>query len=406
MSELIQTENRKFRWRLLAEASAMVLMGYTAALPVAHAEESERPTVWIELGGQLSRLANSQDIYAPPFLSLTPSEFTPPQLAERPPRYGMDESAAFVFQPKGTEWTFSASIRYGRSSNAKHVRQQSNPTYIGQYSKFDRSLSGVYNYHVHFTNYAQVAPIAARFADAATTQSESHTILDFQAGKDFGIGLFGHNASSILNVGVRFAQFASKSSVTLGENPDWQFKTQITHIGFAYNTYYGGYLRFSRTNQVVSQSYHSFAGTFRANRSFAGLGPSISWNSSEQVAGNSESAALTVDWGVNASLLFGRQKAKTHHQTIERYSPGGPHGALRTTVYDFDHGTLVRSHSVVVPNLGGFAGFSAKYPNVKVSFGYKADFFFGAMDGGIDAHRDKDVGFYGPYASVSIGLGG
>ena len=65
-----------------------------------------------------------------------------------------------------------------------------------------------------------------------------------------------------------------------------------------------------------------------------------------------------------------------------------------------------RSRSVVVPNVGGFAGLSVKYPNVKVSFGYKADFFFGAMDGGIDVRRTEDVGFHGPYASVSIGLGG
>ena len=60
----------------------------------------------------------------------------------------------------------------------------------------------------------------------------------------------------------------------------------------------------------------------------------------------------------------------------------------------------------VVPNLGGFAGFSVKYPNAKVSFGYKADFFFGAMDGGNDVRRVEDIGFHGPYASASIGLGG
>ncbi len=404
MSELIQNRGCSLRWRLLAEVSTLVLIGYAASLPVAQAEENDQPTVWIELGGQLSRLVNNQEIYAPPFLSLTPSEFSPPQQAERPPRYGMDESASLIFQPKGAEWNFSASIRYGRSSSVKHVRQQSSPTYIGRYSKFNRTLSGFYNYTVHVTNYFQVPPIAARFADARTKQSESHTILDFQAGRDLGIGLFGHNASSTLNFGVRFAQFASKSSVTLGENPDWQFRTQITHRGFSTITYYGGNLRFSRTNQIVSQPYHSFAGTFQASRSFTGLGPSISWSSSDLFAGDPESAALAFDWGVNAAVLFGRQKTKTHHQTIERYSPGGPNGALRTTVYDFDHGTVSRSRSVVVPNIGAFAGLSVKYPNAKVSFGYKADFFFGAMDGGIDDRRTEDIGFHGPYASVSIGL--
>jgi len=65
-----------------------------------------------------------------------------------------------------------------------------------------------------------------------------------------------------------------------------------------------------------------------------------------------------------------------------------------------------RSRSVVVPNVGGFAGLSFRYSNAKVSFGYRADFFFGAMDGGLDMARKENQGFYGPFASISIGLGG
>ncbi|HVP85004.1 MAG TPA: hypothetical protein VMS78_09800 [Rhizomicrobium sp.] len=42
----------------------------------------------------------------------------------------------------------------------------------------------------------------------------------------------------------------------------------------------------------------------------------------------------------------------------------------------------------------------------KVSLGYRADFFFGAMDGGIDTRESYNRNFYGPYASISIGLGG
>jgi hypothetical protein len=61
---------------------------------------------------------------------------------------------------------------------------------------------------------------------------------------------------------------------------------------------------------------------------------------------------------------------------------------------------------VAVPNLGGFAGVSWRYQNAKVSFGYRADEFFGAMDGGLDKHKSENVGFFGPYANISIGLGG
>jgi hypothetical protein len=65
-----------------------------------------------------------------------------------------------------------------------------------------------------------------------------------------------------------------------------------------------------------------------------------------------------------------------------------------------------RSRSVVVPNVGGFLGFSLKFPNAKASLGYRADFFFHALDTGIDARQTGTVGFQGPFATISIGLGG
>ena len=65
-----------------------------------------------------------------------------------------------------------------------------------------------------------------------------------------------------------------------------------------------------------------------------------------------------------------------------------------------------RSRFVTVPNLGGFAGASFRFSGAKVSLGYRADFFFGAMDGGIDTRKSEDIGFYGPFATISVGLGG
>jgi hypothetical protein len=65
-----------------------------------------------------------------------------------------------------------------------------------------------------------------------------------------------------------------------------------------------------------------------------------------------------------------------------------------------------RSRNVVVPNIGGSVGLSWRVEDFKVNLGYRADFFFNAMDGGIDATKNEDRAFFGPYASVSIGLGG
>ena len=405
MSELINKQgvSNIFHRQLLASVSAFALTAYVASTGIARADGADRPTVWIELGGQLSRAENGLEAFAPAFVALTPSGFASPLIAEKPARYGFDESVALNFQPTGSDWIFSASVRYGRSGNSKHTRQQSSPADFTRYSKFHHSFYGVYQ---HFTNHYQVVPLGARFTDTVSKQNETHTLLDFQAGRDLGIGLFGHNSSSAVNVGVRFAQFTSKSLVKLRENPDWQFKTHISHYGFAYDS--GGYhFSFYRTAQVAAQPFHSFAGNFQASRTFNGLGPSISWNSSEPLVGNSERGELSLDFGVNASLLFGRQKAKIHHQTTGHFHSSYATPANLPITYQRpaapDH---TRSRGIVVPNIGAFAGLSVRYPNVKVGFGYKADFFFGAMDGGIDVRRTEDVGFHGPFASVSIGLGG
>ena len=66
----------------------------------------------------------------------------------------------------------------------------------------------------------------------------------------------------------------------------------------------------------------------------------------------------------------------------------------------------ITDRTVTVPNVGGFAGMSFQFSSAKVSLGYRADFFFDAMDGGIDARKSATLGFYGPFASVSVGFGG
>ena len=110
-------------------------------------------------------------------------------------------------------------------------------------------------------------------------------------------------------------------------------------------------------------------------------------------------------------MLFGRQKTKVSQTTQAYHFPiteayGGQYdGYYYTRVYRGSH-QHTRSRGVTIPNLGGFAGLSVKYPNVKFSLGYRADFFFGAVDAGIDERRTKNLGFNGPFATVSIGLGG
>ncbi len=376
---------------MLATVSAVALTGYVASISVASAEDRDRPTVWIELGSQLSRLNDGFEPFSPDFTSMRTPDFSPSQKFEKPPLYGLDGYGKVSFEPANSGWVLSAAIRYGRSSINRHVRQQNafeEPRYYYLYAS-NPSL-------IHATRQAK----SARFADTTARNSEQHAIADFQAGKDVGLGLFGGRGTSVVNMGVRFAQFTDKSNVSLKSDPDWRFQLK--------NFYF-----YSYKLHGLAQPYHSNAAGFVADRSFRGLGLELSWNASLPVAGHDDSAELDFDWGVNAALLFGRQKARTQHHETVRYNDGaygtyidnffGYNPAL-VTVYRHTPPARTRSRSAIVPNIGGFAGLSFKYDAAKVSFGYKADFFFGAMDGGIDARKTYGRDFYGPFASISIGF--
>jgi hypothetical protein len=123
------------------------------------------------------------------------------------------------------------------------------------------------------------------------------------------------------------------------------------------------------------------------------------------IAGNVPDKEITLDWGANAAMLFGRQQAKTHHHTAGSYHYySGLY--VRTAVLPPNAGHRTQSRSIIVPNLGGFAGLSFRYADAKISFGYRADMFFNAMDVGLDTRKSESVGFYGPFASVSVSIGG
>lgn len=392
MSELItKASNAKhFRWNLLVTTSAIVLY---AGVGFAKAEESDRPTVWIELGGQLSRLEDSQKAFAPVFpnSSSRPAMFSSPVPFEHMPRYSIDENGKLIFQPKGSDWTFSAAVRYGRSISKKHSHQQTYPKSFVTHFTYS---SGRYGQTIHFP------ALANKFADTNVKNSETHAVVDFMAGRDVGLGIFGgKDGSSVLSFGVRYAQFVSKSNISFKSDPDWHRLYKYLTAPPSFNP--------TRIKWVSAEPYHSNAASLYAVRSFHGVGPSLSWSGSAPMLGNKD-AEVTLDLGVNAAILFGRQKAQTHHQTTGRFSIGTNYNhANRPITYQApatpDH---TRSRSIAIPNIGAFAGTTYRIANFKVSAGYRADFFIGAMDNGVGNRETQTIGFYGPFANISVGLGG
>jgi hypothetical protein len=275
----------------------------------------------------------------------------------------------------------SASLRYGRSNGHKADYQR---------------LPAI---KFPFTPLGATKPIEGyeappRHFNSATDNAERHLIVDFRAGKDIGVGMLGGHGASLVSLGVRFAQFTSSTKTNINGVPDF------THIGHEFK--YEG----------MFQSHHRYTGEADVDRSFRGLGPSLSWDSSARMVGNDDDSEIALDWGINGSLLFGRQKVAgernitgSHYKSKQKLGVGGGFYSGVATAYHHPH-NIDRSRSVIVPNVGGFAGLSYRYSNAKLSLGYRADFFFGAMDGGIDTRKTYNRNFYGPFATISIGLGG
>src|SRR5262249_32616875 len=123
---------------------------------------------------------------------------------QKPSRHAFGLEGMISFQPENSDLIFSAGIRYGRSHSKRHIHQQTQ----------------VPPYHITFgTSHATFTKYPAPFGDARSDNHESHTIVDFMAGKDVGLGAFGRDGSSIVNAGVRFAQFSSRSTVDVQGRP-------------------------------------------------------------------------------------------------------------------------------------------------------------------------------------------
>jgi hypothetical protein len=373
MSELIVKNNRVVsRVELLVTVSAAALMASVCASNAAEGD-ADRPTVWIEMGGQLERIDTAQNLFAPSFFALAkPSILAPMVDAQHPPAYGLATEGKISFEPEGSNWVFSAAVRYGRANGGKHLHHEQSVV----------SATQVF-----------ASPLRSSIGDGLTTYHDTNLTVDFQAGKDVGLGMFGSGGSSIVSAGVRIAQFTSESNIKLQAKP---------YIHNSSNAYVPGKYNFRNRHMI------SYTAVLSANRDTQAMGPSLSWDASAMLTRNGEHATLDFDWGMNASVLFGRQRVRMHQRTsayhfniVPFHTPYGTYGAHSTQSANPE-----RSRSVTIPNIGGFAGISLKFPNAKVALGYRADFFFNAMDSGIDTHKSSTLGFYGPFATISVGLGG
>jgi iron complex outermembrane receptor protein len=336
-----------------------------------------KPPLWIELGGQMEAVHGLGDPVSQPYMqTLAQDGFASPVKLQRALDQSFGEEGTVSFQPDGSDWIYAASVRYGRTSTQKSDHEQTNNTF--------KIIVGTQPVYVTPNGPASGFVKGRKFEDVQVSNNETHAIVDFSAGTDVGLGSLNSAAESTLSVGVRFVQFSSSQNLSLHADPDFKFPTTVSG---------------PETHTTIAAMSH-------INRSFHGAGPSFSWKGSLPLDGDLQSGEIDLDLGANGALLFGRQKVRGHHQTTSSYYKSHLFFGRYSTNTTAAAANQNRSKSVIVPNLGGFAGVSWTYRNAKVSFGYRADEFFGAIDGGIDTHRSENVGFFGPFANISIGLGG
>src|SRR5580692_4030700 len=121
MSELNKTNARvSLRHGLLLTVSVTALLGMVGDLSAKADESESRPIVWIELGGQWDHMSGQAESFVPPFTVLGEQHgLMSAADVQSAPRSSIDENGSISFQPDGSDWKLSASIRYGRSSAKK-----------------------------------------------------------------------------------------------------------------------------------------------------------------------------------------------------------------------------------------------------------------------------------------------
>jgi hypothetical protein len=413
MSELIVRSATRphLRWHLLATVSGLALAASACFAIQAQADNDSQPTIWIELGGQVEHVGDAQDRFTAPFFtspqapSPRPPEFGSPrglaQIATRTersptadfdltrpleeqiaPSYEVGGEGSVVLRPEGGPWEFSASIRYGRASgHRRDIQSTAERTQFVYNAKYPDSLS---------------TPNIVRFTNTKADYNESHSILDFKVGHDIGIGLFDSFGNGTVAIGVRYAQFSSKAAVNINADPSLQiYGNHVSVPSYGLDKYF------------FQTRFHTYALRAQSARSVHGIGPSLFWKSSIPLNKESEMGVFSIDFDLNAAVLFGRQKTQTQHGTVayDRYQPQGVEQIAKVLQYA-NYTRHTRTRSLVIPNLGGSFGISARYASAKIKLGYRADFFLGAADAGIDDRHTTNYGLFGPFASISIGLGG
>lgn len=282
------------------------------------------------------------------------------------------------FRPQGGPWAVSAGARSGKTSMSAWAHEtETDLPEILKYPGSDDTDS----------------PDQPNFVSVRAERHEEFAIVDFEVGRDVGLGFLGEGSESHVAVGLRYAQFKSNT-------------TDVTMDGMP-NRYDPPY--------AVGKYYNAdtFEADFESRREFQGWGPSASWTASKRLFGSERAGHVALDWALGGGVLFGKQETEVDYDVASRYYvwpafglSQSPPGRGNPQDEELDEASHEREDNLaVVPFADLDLGLSYKLERLRVSLGYKLEEYFGAIDGGVDERRVYDRTFHGPYLRVSVGFG-
>lgn len=283
------------RRKLLGTASVLALVGLVQLPSEARAGDNGMSDpdwhLTLDMVGQFTMNSGGRTIYGDP--GLLPN-----------PTVGINDGGdgLIAFTLSKNDWVYGLSFNYGRTSTSHASFSYSYPSYPYQYGSGD------------------------------VRHNESHKIVDFTVGKDVGLGMFGMDGSSVVSVGVEWANF---SADTAG-------------------------------NFTYGSKYYSTNYPREIHRRFNGIGPVISWNASTRIG--DPGSHLSLNWGVMGSVLFGTRKTYGVNAFPARKDGG------------------------TVPRASGYLGVGWSSPDCPYAFGigYAVQSSWGVFDGNYDLDGDED----------------
>jgi outer membrane receptor protein involved in Fe transport len=336
----------------------------------------------VELSGQVQRHDAPYASVAPAIMDAFSQTLDPDASQHRDLDWGDGRELRLTYRPSAGPWTVTAALRYGRSNSGitrAHASEPAGPPRCGL--PFPTPLCDPTSPYY----YSRLLRTGTDWLDSSAQEREEHNLIDFAVGRDFGIG-GSTRGSSIVSVGLRYAQFESVSTVEMYGVPD-----MVLEEGWALN----------------NATFHQYGADVAADRQFEGLGPTLSWAAGRVILGSDQTGHLGVDGSVTTGVLFGKQKTAMNGVAEAGYFDGRYYFATYLLpMSDVPLGVAPRNKSVTVPMLDLSLGLSYDVGRVKVGAGYRWERYFDVLDVGNDEHQDADRTIDGPYFKIAVGFGG